>query len=114
MRLVTECDECDLSLCVISLTLSIMYDVVYLSVIYFLVLHYCVLNVVSCMMIVTWMFTGSSLGGDNQRCRRDFCCVIRAATGRGPYQSILTLDNWCQRWDRHTIQKKSTLSLSCA
>ena len=61
MCLVTECDECDLSLCVICVTLSIMYDV-YLSVIYFLVVHYCVLNAVSCMMIATWIFTGSSFG----------------------------------------------------
>ena len=92
MWLVTECEEGDLSLCVISVTLSIIYDVVYLSIIYLVVVHYFVLNVVSCMMIVTWMFTGSSLGGDNKRCRRDFCCVICAATGRGPYPSILTRD----------------------
>ena len=46
----------------ISVTLSIIYDVVYLSVMYFLVVHYCVLNAVSCMMIATWMFTGSSFG----------------------------------------------------
>ena len=59
---------------------------IFYSHLIFVVHNCCVLNVVSFMMTVTCMFTGSSSVVQIKRCVRDrVFAMIPAATGRGTY-----------------------------